>query len=59
MESFPKPEHRIAGNVVTPKPLGSPVVKVTITGRAGSTSPTITIVIWTYFIWCAVSNDLA
>ena len=59
MESFSKPVHRIGGNLVSPKPLGSPVVKVTITGRAGSTSATITIVIWTYFIRCSVSNVLA
>ena len=54
MESFSKPVHRSGGNLVGPKPLGSPVVKVTITGRAGSTSATATIVMWTYFVRCAV-----
>ena len=46
-------------NLVSPKPLGSPVVKVTITGRAGSTSATITIVMWTYLIQCAVMKGEA
>ena len=59
MEFLCMPVHRIGGNLVSPKPLGSPVVKVTITGRAGSTSLTATIVMWTYFVRRAVSNDLA
>ena len=50
----------VGGNVVSPNPLklGSPVVKGKITGKVGRTSPTITMVIWTYFRRCVALNDL-
>ena len=61
MGSICKLSQLVGGNDVSPNPLtlGSPAVKVTITGRAGSTSPTITIVMWIYFTRCAVSNERA